>query len=150
WTLSRGFKVVLYPGDDIGKSENAEEHSTGALIERHAVTHLQCTPSMAKMLLLDERTRNGLSQLQTLLIGGEAFPVKLARELRDVFKGALLNMYGPTETTVWSTTWQLPTGFVPDRISVGRPIANTQVYIVDSNRQLVPIGVEGELLIGGA
>jgi acyl-coenzyme A synthetase/AMP-(fatty) acid ligase len=58
-------------------------------------------------------------------------------------------MYGPTETTVWSTTWQLPLE-VPARILVGRPIANTQIYIVDSNLEPVPVGVEGELLIGGA
>lgn len=149
WTLSRGFKVILYPGD-VGKIENAEDQSIGALIERYAITHLQCTPSMAKMLLLDERIRRALGRLQTLLIGGEALPLKLARELREVFTGTLLNMYGPTETTVWSTTWQLPTNAVPDRISVGRPIANTQIYIVDSSLRPVPIGAEGELLIGGA
>src|SRR6267142_5827706 len=102
WTLSRGFKVVLYPGDEAGLV--ADESSIPALIRRHRVTHLQCTPSGAGMMLLDERTREALGQLQTILIGGEAFPVKLARELREIFKGALLNMYGPTETTVWSTT----------------------------------------------
>jgi acyl-coenzyme A synthetase/AMP-(fatty) acid ligase/acyl carrier protein len=59
-------------------------------------------------------------------------------------------MYGPTETTVWSSTWQLPPDTAPARIPVGRPIANTQIYIVDSNLQPVPVGVEGELLIGGA
>jgi amino acid adenylation domain-containing protein len=148
WTLSRGFKVVLYPGDQAGLV--AEEYSIPALIRRHRVTHLQCTPSGAKMMLLDQKTRSALSELQTILIGGEAFPAKLARELREVFKGTLLNMYGPTETTVWSTTWQLPPQTAPDRIPIGRPIANTQIYIVDSNLQPVPIGVEGELLIGGA
>jgi amino acid adenylation domain-containing protein len=149
WTLSRGFKVVLYPGDQPGLV--ADEFSIQALIKRHGVTHLQCTPSGASMMLLDEQTREALGRLQTILIGGEAFPVKLARELRQIFKGTLLNMYGPTETTVWSTTWQLPPDAPPSRIPVGRPIANTQVYIVDpNNMQPVPIGVEGELLIGGA
>jgi non-ribosomal peptide synthetase component F/acyl carrier protein len=150
WTLARGFKVVIYPGDDVGKSENSEDLSIGTLIERHAVTHLQCTPSMANMLLLDERTRNALGRLQTLLIGGEPFPSRLARDIRRIFKGNLLNIYGPTETTVWSTTWQFPPETVPTRIPVGRPIANTQIYIVDSNLQPVPPGVEGELLIGGS
>jgi amino acid adenylation domain-containing protein len=148
WTLSRGFKVVLYPGDEPGLV--ADECSIPALIRRHGVTHLQCTPSGASMMLLDEQTREALGQLHTILIGGEAFPVKLARELRQIFKGTLLNMYGPTETTVWSTTWQLPTDVAPARIPVGRPIANTQVYIVDSDLNPVPVGVEGELLIGGA
>jgi amino acid adenylation domain-containing protein len=147
WTLSRGFKIVLYPGDQAGLVE--DPFSIPALIKRHGVTHLQCTPSGAKMMLLDQKTRSALNQLQTILLGGEAFPVKLARELREVFKGTLLNMYGPTETTVWSTTWQLPPD-APSRIPIGRPIANTQIYIVDSSLQPVPIGVEGELLIGGA
>jgi amino acid adenylation domain-containing protein len=148
WTLSRGFKVVVYPGDQA--SSVAEEFSMPASIRRHGVTHLQCTPSGAKMMLLHEQTRRALGQLQTLLIGGEAFPVKLARELRETFKGTILNMYGPTETTVWSTTWELPSNDATARMLVGRPIANTQIYIVDSNLQPVPIGVEGELLIGGA
>jgi amino acid adenylation domain-containing protein len=147
WTLSRGFKVVLYPGDEPGLV--TDDFSIQALIKRHGVTHLQCTPSGASMMLLDEQTREALGQLHTILIGGEAFPVKLARELRQIIKGALLNMYGPTETTVWSTTWQLPADVAPARIPVGRPIANTQIYIVDSNLQPVPVGVEGELLIGG-
>jgi amino acid adenylation domain-containing protein len=155
WTLSRGLKVVVYSADEArqnkkSKSEDTEDHSIPALIQREGVTHLQCTPSMASMLLLDERTRGALGYLKALLIGGEGFPVKLARELREVFKGTLLNMYGPTETTVWSTTWQLPQDSAPARMAVGRPIANTQIYIVDSNLQPVPIGVEGELLIGGA
>jgi acyl-coenzyme A synthetase/AMP-(fatty) acid ligase len=102
------------------------------------------------MMLLDDRTRESLAELQTILIGGEAFPMKLARELRQTFKGTILNMYGPTETTVWSTTWKLPREVAPARISVGRPIANTQIYIVDSDLRPVPVGVEGELLIGGA
>jgi len=147
WTLSQGFKVVIYPGDEAGLV--ADEFSIPALIRQHGVTHLQCTPSGAKMMLLDEHTRMALSQLRVLLIGGEPFPVNLARELRQVFKGTLLNMYGPTETTVWSTTWQLPLE-APARIPVGRPIANTQIYIVDSQLQPVSIGTEGELLIGGA
>jgi len=156
WTLSRGFRVVIYPGEEAerienrkSKIENSEGYSIPSLIQRHGVTHLQCTPSMASMLLLDERTRKALGQLQALLIGGEPFPAALARDLRAVFKGTLLNMYGPTETTVWSTTWQFPADAPPARISIGTPIANTQIYIVDSNLQPVP-GGEGELLIGGA
>jgi amino acid adenylation domain-containing protein len=148
WTLARGFEVVLYPGDESGLI--AQEFSIPALIRGHGVTHLQCTPSGASMMLLDDRTRESLGQLQTILIGGEAFPVKLARELRQISKGTILNMYGPTETTVWSTTWQLPRDVAPARVPVGRPIANTQIYIVDSDLRPVPVGVEGELLIGGA
>jgi amino acid adenylation domain-containing protein len=152
WPLSRGFKVVLYAGDEdrISNTKNQTEYSIPALIQREGVTHLQCTPSMASMLLLDEQTRQALGRLQALLIGGETFTVALARQLRENFQGAILNMYGPTETTVWSTTFQLPLHGVPARIPVGRPIANTQIYILDQNLAPVSIGVAGELLIGGA
>jgi amino acid adenylation domain-containing protein len=146
WTLSRGFKVVVYANEN----ESRTDYSIPALIQRHFVTHLQCTPSMASMLLLDEQTRKALGQLQILLIGGEPFPANLARQLREIFTGAILNMYGPTETTVWSTAWQLPPDAAPRYIPVGRPIANTQIYILDPNLQPAPIGVEGELFIGGA
>ncbi|HEY5910146.1 MAG TPA: MupA/Atu3671 family FMN-dependent luciferase-like monooxygenase [Verrucomicrobiae bacterium] len=124
------------------------DYSIPALIERHEVTHFQCTPSMAGMLLLDERTRSVLGRLRTLLIGGEGFPLALARRLRSVVEGDIINMYGPTETTVWSSTYQVPPA--PDRVPVGRPIANTRIYILDHNLSPVPVGVAGELMIGGA
>jgi acyl carrier protein len=83
-----------------------------------------------------------------MLIGGEAFPVKLAESLVEVVKADILNMYGPTETTVWSTVYRLkePVG---KTIPIGKPIANTQIYILDIYRQLVPVGIPGELCIGG-
>jgi Non-ribosomal peptide synthetase modules and related proteins len=62
--------------------------------------------------------------------------------------GEIINMHGPTETTVWSSTYQLPSD--PFRVPVGRPIANTEIYILDHNLQPVPIGIAGELMIGGA
>ncbi|HYP01166.1 MAG TPA: non-ribosomal peptide synthetase, partial [Pyrinomonadaceae bacterium] len=123
------------------------DYSVPALIKRHNVTHLQCTPSLARMLLLDPQAKEALRSLQTLLVGGEAFPVSLAEELAGVFEGKLLNMYGPTETTIWSTTYELR-GAEP-QIPIGRPVANTQIYILDRRLRPVPVGVEGELYIGG-
>ena len=124
------------------------DYSIPALIQRHSVTHLQCTPSMASMLLLDERTPSALGRLRSLMIGGEAFPAALAKQLGKMVKGDILNMYGPTETTVWSSTYQVPPE--PDRVPVGRPIANTEIYILDHNLLPVPVGIAGELMIGGA
>ena len=118
-----------------------------ALLARHSVTHLQCTPSMATILVKDQKARASLQKLESLLVGGEAFPTELAAELRRVVSGRVINMYGPTETTVWSATHEVTdtSGSIP----VGRPIANTQMYVVDESFQLLPAGVPGELLIGG-
>jgi natural product biosynthesis luciferase-like monooxygenase protein/amino acid adenylation domain-containing protein len=117
-------------------------------ILRHGVTHLQCTPSLAAMLLQDPLAANGLGALQKLLLGGEALSVKLAREIQVVVAGEIINLYGPTETTVWSAAHVVRD--VSHTIPIGRPLANTELFIVDGYDRLVPIGVPGELLIGGA
>jgi len=122
--------------------------SIPALAREHQVTHLQCTPSMARMLLLDPDSRQALGGLRRLMVGGEAFPPGLASELKDAVKGELHNMYGPTETTIWSCTEVVDS--VEDSVPIGRPIANTTCYVLDKNLQPVPVGVPGELFIGGA
>jgi long-subunit acyl-CoA synthetase (AMP-forming) len=102
---------------------------------------------MARMLLDDPATRAGLGGLAHLLIGGEATSPELARELREIVRGRFTNMYGPTETTIWSTTWEFPDAV--DAVSIGKPIANTSVYVLDRWRRPLPTGVPGELWIGG-
>jgi natural product biosynthesis luciferase-like monooxygenase protein len=127
----------------------AAEHGLADEIRRHGVTHLQCTPSMARMLLADPETRAVLPSLRKLMLGGEAMPEALAAELLTVLSpGAELhNMYGPTETTVWSTTSRVTAG-AP--ITIGRPIANTRILVLDRHGRPAPLGVPGELHIGGA
>jgi len=125
----------------------AKDNSIAGLIDRHAITHLQCTPSMASMLWQDPESRAALSRIETWMIGGEAFPIALAKQLRDGFSGQIINMYGPTETTIWSSTYTIES--VADSIPIGRPIANTQLHILDRHQQPVPIGSAGELWIGG-
>src|SRR5207302_2533662 len=90
---------------------------------------------------------DALRGLRFLLVGGEALPPTLVEHLEPRLNGRLLNMYGPTEATVWSTTARVTAG-VP--LTIGQPIANTQIYIVDRELRPVPLGVPGELLIGGA
>ena len=80
------------------------------------------------------------------LVGGEALPRELATQLFDRC-GELWNMYGPTETTIWSTISRVTN--IEEPILIGRPIANTTVYILDKHLRPVPIGVPGELHIGG-
>jgi acyl-CoA synthetase (AMP-forming)/AMP-acid ligase II/acyl carrier protein len=124
------------------------DQSIDALIRRHGVTHLQCTPSMARMLIADPNTASALAGLERMLVGGEALSEPLAAELKRALpKGTLTNMYGPTETTVWSMTHDVESQAGP--VPIGRPIANTQIYVLDSALNPVPVGVIGDLYIGG-
>jgi len=139
WTLTRGFKVVLL-GD--GGASGIASH-----INKHRVTHLQMTPSLARMLTLDMHSLSALSSLKQILLGGEAVPASLVHRIREVFAGEIYNMYGPTETTIWSTTY--PVTSPEFTVPIGRPIANTQVFLVNTDMEQVSMGEIGELLIGG-
>ncbi|HEX8905139.1 MAG TPA: non-ribosomal peptide synthetase, partial [Longimicrobiaceae bacterium] len=143
WTLARGFRVVVHP--DLG--QGAEDGGLACRIREHAVTHLQCTPSLAAMLIAESGVE-ALTALERLLLGGEALPADLAARITAVLPDGLVNMYGPTETTVWSTTHAVSAD--ESTIPIGRPIANTRVYVVDDAMRPQPIGVPGELCIAGA
>jgi amino acid adenylation domain-containing protein len=114
------------------------------LLEQCQATVMQATPAGWRILL--EAGWNGLPHLK-VLCGGEALARDLADSLMD-FSDDVWNVYGPTETTIWSSATRLEkrTGPVP----IGPPIANTQFYVLDERLQPVPIGVTGELYIGGA
>ncbi|WP_456243096.1 MupA/Atu3671 family FMN-dependent luciferase-like monooxygenase [Streptomyces gardneri] len=116
-------------------------------LREHEVTHLQCTPSLARALLADQDTRAELPRLSRLLVGGEALPADLARELADTVEGTVHNMYGPTEAAVWATTSRIAPDGGP--VTIGRPLANVRAYVVDRDTRLCPTGVPGELLLGG-
>ncbi|HVT17365.1 MAG TPA: amino acid adenylation domain-containing protein [Thermoanaerobaculia bacterium] len=115
-------------------------------IARQGVTHLQCTPSLARLLCADGEAASTLGRLSALLVGGEALPPALAGRLAALVP-ELHNMYGPTETTIWSAT--APVGQAPERVTIGRPIAGTAIYLCSPGGAPVPVGVAGELLIGG-
>ncbi|MGA7856478.1 MAG: non-ribosomal peptide synthetase, partial [Terracidiphilus sp.] len=136
---TRGFKVVVH--GDVGTGTVADEIAT------HGVTHLQMTPSLARILALDARAFAALGSLRQILLGGEAVPASLIHHIRQVFHGEIYNMYGPTETTIWSTTHLIKE--MRNSVSIGRPIANTQAYLLDAERNPVPAGQVGELFIGG-
>ncbi len=112
-------------------------------LNRGDVTFLQATPATWRLLL--EGGWQGTPSL-TMLCGGEALPRSLADRL--VGKGkALWNLYGPTETTIWSSLAPVEPG--EGSVPIGRPIANTQLYVLDARMRPVPVGVTGELYIGG-
>ncbi|MBX3596785.1 MAG: LLM class flavin-dependent oxidoreductase [Rhizobiaceae bacterium] len=117
-------------------------------IVQNRITHLQCTPSMATYLTADVSGKDALHQLECLMVGGEALPPELARELRANLKGRLLNMYGPTETTIWSSVANLEA--VSECVPLGEPITNTGLTIRTPGGQIAPRMVEGELWISGA
>src|SRR5439155_14798685 len=131
-----------------GAGEPIADYSLAALARRHGITHFQCTPSMAGMISEQQENREWFGRLRILMIGGEAFPAALAKQLKESVPGTIHNMYGPTETTVWSTTHTV--GETDGPVSLGRPIANTEIYLLDGHFQPVPAGVVGELCIGGA
>lgn len=114
-----------------------------ATLADSGATVMQATPATWRILL--EVGWQGNGDLK-ILCGGEAFPPDLAKQLLERC-GSLWNMYGPTETTVWSAVYRVrqTDGLLP----IGRPIANTSLYILDSHYQPVPTGVPGELYIGG-
>ncbi|MDH6193350.1 amino acid adenylation domain-containing protein [Streptomyces sp. CZ24] len=135
WTLTRGYRVLVADGNP----------TTWGSWLPYAPTHLQCTPSLARMLLADDDGRAVLAGLDHMLVGGEALDATLARKLLQHCGGALTNMYGPTETTVWSAAWQV----APGEVSLGTPLHGNTLYVLDEHRRRVPRGAQGELWIGG-
>ena len=136
--LSVGARVVLMRRED-----GADGGKLGDKIKNSGATIMQATPATWRLLL--ESGWQGNKQLK-LLCGGEALPRELADQL--IGKSASLwNMYGPSETTIWSTVHQVSSTEGP--VLVGRPIANTRIYILDRYMQPTPVGVPGELCIGG-
>jgi amino acid adenylation domain-containing protein len=145
WTLTRGFTVVVEAAED-------KVRSFAAAVAGNAVTHFQCTPSLATLLVADPEARAALGRLDVMLVGGEALSPTLARALGGALGGALVNVYGPTETTVWSTSWKVDGAALArgEPVSIGGPLLNTTLHVLDDQRAAVPPGGEGELYIGGA
>ena len=132
------------------REQATDGHALRTLVEAHRATVMQATPATWRMLV--EAGWRGVSGNAgspdfRALCGGEALPPELAEALLER-TAELWNMYGPTETTVWSTCGRVVAG--QGTITIGRPIANTSVWILDEAGQPTPIGVPGELCIGGA
>ena len=136
--LVTGARFVLLNRDDAGDGFRILHH-----LEKQKATVLQATPSTWRMLLEAKWAgKPGLKMICT----GEALPRDLGDALIPL-GGELWNMYGPTETTIWSSGTKVAPS--PTRITIGQPVANTQLYILDPKLQPVPPGVPGELYIGG-
>lgn len=113
-----------------------------SLLEFYQPTHMQATPA-TWLLLLDSNWEN--KEGTKILIGGEAVKENIKEQLTK--RGSVYNVYGPTETTIWSVMKQLKSN---EKVLIGKPIANTGIFILGQNLQLVPAGVSGEICISGA
>ncbi|MBX3275594.1 MAG: amino acid adenylation domain-containing protein [Sandaracinaceae bacterium] len=142
-TLHAGARIVLAREDEVTDGTALAR----LLVEAGPITLLQATPTTWRLLL--GAGWEGTPGLRALC-GGEPFPRELARALRGRVD-EVWNMYGPTETTVWSTAHRISAEDLerPGGISIGRPIAHTQVYVLDPSRELVPVRARGELYLGG-
>lgn len=136
--LAVGATVLLASSE-----QAADGQALRDLLERFPVTALQATPSTWRLLL--NANWEGRRQLKSL-VGGEPLPADLAVQLQR-HCAEVWNLYGPTETTVWSTCWRVQGD--GSRIAIGTPLANTRVWVLDPRGNVCPIGVPGEICIGG-
>jgi amino acid adenylation domain-containing protein/non-ribosomal peptide synthase protein (TIGR01720 family) len=131
-----GGRVVIASSEDVLSPDELAQ-----LIDEHSVTSMQATPATWKMLVNNDWQPQKRFKV---FCGGEALSKELKDDLLAKETIELWNMYGPTETAVWSATNRIEKG-----VSLGAPIANTQFYVLDDNLSAVPVGVAGELYIGG-
>ncbi len=142
--LTGGGRCVLYP------ESLPSPNRLGDVIRREKVTTLWLTSSLFNMVIGE--SPEALSTLRQLIIGGEALSVPNVRRALELLpKTQLFNGYGPTECTTFACTYPIPRDLHPgsESIPIGRPIGNTQVYVLDRYRQVVPVGAAGELCIAG-
>ena len=129
---------------------NELEQNMPALLNRlcleNKVNMIQTTPSRYSVIFEDEKNLQFLENVTEILVGGEAVNEKVVSNMRKYSKARIFNVYGPTETTIWSTIKELTK---ENTITVGKPIANTQCYILNKNHKLLPLNIPGELYIGG-
>ncbi|MDM0011240.1 amino acid adenylation domain-containing protein [Variovorax sp. J22P168] len=139
--LTVGAEVVIAPRETVMDGAAL----TRLLVDSEA-TIMQATPGMWRLLIdAGWEGRPGFKAL----VGGESLAPDLARDMLDRTRD-VWNMYGPTETTIWSTLWHVdPSRIRAGGISIGRPIDNTTVWILDAHLESLPIGVPGEICIGG-
>ena len=136
--LTTGATVVL-----AGRDVASDGRELARLIDSERITVMQATPATWRLLQEAGWTNPGGIRV---LVGGEALPLDLARDLRRVSR-SVWNLYGPTETTIWSAVE--PVEAVEGPVPIGRPIGNTRLYVLDERLEPLPPGVVGDLYIGG-
>lgn len=141
-SLYYGLKIYLATDTEV---ENAKYVRN--LIIKNKVNILQFTPSRLKLLNEIDENLIYLENIKILLIGGEMLSLQLLEKIQQRTSARIFNLYGPTETTIWSTVSELTN---KKEIDVGMPIDNTEIYIMDTNDNILEYGCTGEICISGA
>ncbi|MFN6566172.1 non-ribosomal peptide synthetase, partial [Dendronalium sp. ChiSLP03b] len=145
--LLQGVKTVIVADDVVKNPQKFVE----TLANNH-VTRLVLVPSLLRVLLeIDSDLQKRLPQLKFWVTSGEALSLELSQKFRQTMPNSiLLNLYGSSEVSADVTCYKMGTEDETLRVAIGRPINNTQVYVMDRNQQLVPVGVPGEIYVSGA
>jgi amino acid adenylation domain-containing protein len=149
WFKGGGRLAVLQAGDEQDPQKIMDA------VQRHALTHIYFVPSMFSLFIEQTKTvpenREKLKSLEYIFLGGEALPGPLVKRFNALGNSSirLENLYGPTEASVYVTTYSLAHWNGRGSIPIGKPINNTVLYILDQAGQIQPVGIPGELCIGG-
>ena len=140
--LLNGGKLAIFPAAFTSLKQ------LGEVLQRHKVTVLWLTAGLFHQMV--EEHIDALRPVRKLLAGGDVLPVPdVLKVLRELPETELINGYGPTENTTFTCCYSVPRNWNGRSVPIGKPISNTQVYILDKKQKPVPIGVPGELFIGG-
>ncbi|NOR69056.1 MAG: amino acid adenylation domain-containing protein, partial [Methylomarinum sp.] len=144
WTFIQGGCLCL-----VDENTSKDPWEIGTVIKQNKVTHLLGLPSLYSELL-EHVSEQSLATLNTVIVAGEACTREVvAKHYQNVPNVKLYNEYGPTEGTVWSSVYAVTDDKQSGAVSIGSPIANMQIYILDRNLNPLPVGIAGELVIGG-
>jgi amino acid adenylation domain-containing protein/non-ribosomal peptide synthase protein (TIGR01720 family) len=143
WPLMYGACLVMARAEGHKDSRYLVE-----VIQQEKITTIHFVPSMLQVFLQEPGVEK-CSSLRRLISSGEALPVHLAQEFQKRLSADLHNLYGPTEASIEASHWACPKPMEQRTVPIGRPIANTQLYILDTHLQPVPVSIPGELHIGG-
>ena len=140
-TLLSGLTLVL--ADEI--SARSPE-LLGSMLKKYNITKIITTPSRIELLLESNQKEEYFSSIKEIILGGEPVPIQIVNKLKQICSARIYDLYGPTETTVYSSFSDVTDS---NEISIGRPINNTQIYILNSNNKLLPTNTIGEICIAG-
>ncbi|MGZ4032873.1 MAG: non-ribosomal peptide synthetase, partial [Tumebacillaceae bacterium] len=143
WPLLTGARLVVARPEG-----HRDSHYLVETIQRYEITTLHFVPSMLQ-LFLEETGVEQCRSIRQVMTSGEALPYELQKRFFACLDAELHNLYGPTEAAVDVTYWECESDSTLNFVPIGRPIANTTIFILDQHLQPVPIGVAGELHIGG-